>query len=100
VKRVRGAIEPGSCDRAVVGFVILGEELEFRAITAVLLVTVVTVGASRFGAWLQLELMKVKMKPVWSLLPCELGDSVSRDANRSGRTHSTCSSKGNLNQRY
>jgi len=30
------------------GFVILGEELEFRAITAVLLVTVVTVGASRF----------------------------------------------------
>jgi len=33
---------------AVVGF-ILGEELEFRAITAVLLVTVVTVGASRFG---------------------------------------------------
>jgi len=39
-KRVRGAIEPGLI-AAVVGFVILGEELEFRAITAVLLVTVV-----------------------------------------------------------
>jgi len=47
---------------AVVGFVILGEELEFRAITAVLLVTVVTVGA------LTIELMKVKMKPVWNSL--------------------------------
>lgn len=35
---------------ALVGFVILGEELGFRAITAVSLVTVAAVGASRFGA--------------------------------------------------
>lgn len=35
---------------AVVGFVILGEELSPRAIIAVSLVTVATVGASRFGA--------------------------------------------------
>jgi inner membrane transporter RhtA len=35
---------------AIIGFVILGEELEFRAITAVLLVTVATVGASQLGA--------------------------------------------------
>lgn len=34
---------------AVVGFVILGEELGFRAITAVSLVTVATIGASLFG---------------------------------------------------
>lgn len=34
---------------ALVGFVILGEDLGLRAITAVLLVTVATFGASRFG---------------------------------------------------
>jgi inner membrane transporter RhtA len=35
---------------ALVGFVFLGEELGLRAITAISLVTLATVGASRFGA--------------------------------------------------
>ena len=34
---------------AVVGFIILGERLEMRALAAVLLVTVAAIGASRFG---------------------------------------------------
>ena len=42
---------------AVVGFVILGEKLGVRAITAVLLVTMATLGASRFGT---LEATKIR----------------------------------------
>ncbi len=34
---------------ALVGFIVLGERLEMRALAAVLLVTVAVVGASRFG---------------------------------------------------
>ncbi len=34
---------------AMIGFVILGERLGFRALAAVLLVTVAAAGASRFG---------------------------------------------------